>query len=212
MPRNLTPEMLAEIESVHTRPRYFLEIELNDDSTVNFWTGEQNIVWNSKTWLSNGYFKDPGQLSESRDGGYEGVSVELTGEPEVLISLLMNDLQRHRPVTIYFGFVSAAGAVIATPVKFTGLLETAVLDDSLSEPKIKLKATSILAIMERSVERRFNQQSHMIDFPDDLGFEYVEQLQDYRDEWGGGKSKQRPKNKAREQKAENKRNRRRRLH
>lgn len=212
MPRSLSAEMLAEIELDHVRPRFFLQIELNDDSTLNFWTGERDVEWNGKTWLSNGLFKSWDQLSESIDGGYEGVTIELAGESSTLISMLLNDIQRYRQIDILFGFANASGGVIDSPVKFSGLIETAVLDDNVTDPVIRIKATSILAILERSVERRFNQQSHAIDYPSDVGFEYVEQMEDFRGGWGKERRKKKDKNKDREHKTAARRNKRRRNH
>ncbi len=189
MPRNLDAATITELTSTVVRPRFFLEIELDDASTLNYWTGEQDISWNSKTWASGSYFKSFQQITESKDGGYEGLTVELVGEPSALISILLGNLQRYRSCDLYFGFVSDANVVVATPTKFAGLIETSSLRDGVDEATITIKATSNLSILEKTTDRRFNMQSQEIDYASDLGFEYVESLQNYTGVWARARAK-----------------------
>lgn len=209
MPRNLDAATISELTSSVVRPRFFLEIELDTGSTLNYWTGEQDISWNSKTWLANGFFKSFDQITESKDGGFEGVSVDLVGEPSAIISTILNSVQRYRRCDLYFGFVSESNAVIASPTSFQGLIESVSLKDGVDEATVTIRATSHLAILEKSVNRRFNAQSQAIDYPNDLGFEYVEKLQDFNGVWAKFNKKKSKKNDpARENKNQNKKNKR----
>lgn len=212
MPRALDSETLAQIELDHVRPRFFLEIELSTGSTLNYWTGEADISWNGKTWLSNSFFRSFDQVSSSIDAGYEGVTIKLAGEPQALIATMLTSLQRYRELNLFFGFVGSDGAVIYSPVEFSGLIESATLEDGVDEATITIRATSHMALAEKSVDRRFNAQSQAIDYPTDLGFEYVEKLQDFNGAWAKASPPKKSKNDDRKNKTDSKKNKRRRAH
>ena len=188
MPRDVDAAMLAELEGAIIRPRFFLQIELEGGSTVNYWTGEKDITWNSKTWIANGFFKSTDQISESSDHGFEGLSVDLCGEPSALISALLSSIKRNRRVDLYFGLVSDSNVVTNTPVRFTGVIEKSKLIDGINEATIRIECTSDLARLNTSIDRRFNAQSQAIDYPNDTGLRYVEKLQNFNGVWGKQKS------------------------
>lgn len=185
MPRTVDAATITELTASKVSPRFWLQIELADGILLNYWTGEKDISWNSKTWLANGFFKNLSQLRESSQGNSEGFEIDLAGEPSALIALaLAGNFQRYRPANVYFGFVSDANVVVDTPIVFSGRLETMKLIDGTDQATLKLRYTSLLSILEQPTDRRFNQQSQQIDYPTDLGFQYVEQMLKWDGYWG----------------------------
>ena len=58
------------------------------------------------------------------------------------------------------------------------------ISDGGDTATIKLTAESRLIDLDRSRERRFTSEDQKIEFPDDKGLEYVDDLQDKEIVWG----------------------------
>ena len=181
--RDLHANTISQLSADTVRPRFFFEVELDDDSTLNYWTGEKDISYSGKTWQANGFFNDPGQIGESKDG-FGGLEIDLAGEPSALISVILGSIQRNRPGRLLFGFVDDSNNVIANPTEWKGKLDSAQMADNPDHATIRLKFNSDAARLSQNVERRFNHESQIIDYPSDRGFEYVEQMNTWSGWWG----------------------------
>ena len=184
MPRDIHADTIAQLTAGTVNPRFFFELTLGDGSTLNYWDGEKDIVWNAKTWQANGFFKEPGQITESQDSGFDGLHVDLAGEPDALLAVVIAGLKRDKPGKIYFGFVTDANAVILTPTVWIGKLDSTSMVDGIDEATIRLNFESEIARLSGSVQRRFNHESQITEYASDLGFEYVEQMSTWSGYWG----------------------------
>lgn len=205
--------MITELTAGNVRPCFFFECELSS-GYLRYWTGSTDITWNSQTWTGNGFLKNMGQISESKDA-LDGILVELTGEPSALISTVFNNLRRGKSGSLYFGFLNSSDAVISTPIEFTGRLDSAELLDGETEASIRLNYESDLVRLDEANEMRFNAETQKIFYPSDDGFEYMEALQNFQGYWGKPNSskkagKEQPKKGSRGQKKRRRQRRRRR--
>ncbi|NIM21859.1 MAG: hypothetical protein GTN64_05490 [Candidatus Latescibacteria bacterium] len=141
---------------------------------------------------------------ESKDLGADGVKIELTGEPSALISVALSDVRQNKPATIYLGFLDSSLAVIADPFElYKGIVDKVTIIDQPDKSTIQIDLENSLIILEKAAGLRYNHETQqgMQEgvFAGDLGFEYVEQLEDWSGYWGknrrGKNRKRRRRNK-----------------
>lgn len=189
MARGLTAGMITELTADTVRPILLFEW-VAYGSTIRYWSGRGDLSWDSKTWLGNSVFKGIGPVSESKTIQAAGLSIMLAGEPSSIVSLQLNSTRTGQVGKLWLGFLNASGAVISTPYEFfSGQLSESNLNDGAKESTLELVFESDLIILEKSSGKRYTHEDQQIDYPGDLGFEYVPQLEDFTGYWGKGKTK-----------------------
>jgi len=183
MPRSMTSAMLAAI-SASFEPAIFVQMTFST-GTANMWTGAGPVSWNSLTWTGMGSFLSLGQqIEEGSTVEARGVIISLSGIDPTLLSESLNDLQLGLPVQIWLAAMSG-GAPVNSPV----LLWSGVTD----QPNVRLSATSatidincenLLVTLNVPVDRRYTQQDQQMDWPGDVGFNFVNSVQETTINWG----------------------------
>jgi len=185
MSRNLTAAAITETTAQNLRPillvqGYFVS------GWLYLWSGYGSIVWNSQTWTGAGELLSVSPLTENSDVMAEGVQISLSGIPADLISKALSEVRQGAPMIIWQGFLTAAGAVVSSPNQaFAGRMDTCSIAEGAETARITLTVESRLADLKRSRERRYTHDDQQIDFPGDLGFEFVAKLQELSLVWGG---------------------------
>jgi hypothetical protein len=86
---------------------------------------------------------------------------------------------------VWFGFLTSAGAVVSTPyLLFSGLFDTAEIDENDQAPEIVLRYETKLVELERGKTFRYTTDNQRIFNATDRGFEYVPTIQDWNGYWG----------------------------
>lgn len=181
MPRGLTTAMSTEVAKKVKAPIIFFEGEFTS-GTIYVWSGRGSRTWNGHTWTGVGDLASISQIEES--GGLEanGIVVALNGLKGSLVAKALTEVQHSKKGTVYFGFLDAAGAIVVDPVIwFSGRLDTCVLRRDRNGATIAITYES-RAMDSQTRERRFTHEDQQIDFPGDLGFQFVNGIQDQ----GGG--------------------------
>ncbi len=182
--RTLTSEMQTEIQASIVRPIYLLSLEF-DSATVRLWNGNGDLSWNTQTWLGNGWFNGLSSIRET--GGVEsnGVEVTLSGVPETLVSLVLNDARQNLTGSLYLGFLDASDDIINSPfLLFEGGLDVPKISDSPNGTTISLVYENHLVFLKRKKELRYTDAMQKQLFPGDKGFEFVTALTDWSGFWG----------------------------
>ncbi len=201
--RNLSAGFIAELTADNCRPFFLFEIE-TASSTLRYSSLKYDITHFGETWLGNGFLKKVDDTKESKDLGADGVKIELTGEPSALISVALSDVRQNKPATIYLGFLDSSLAVIADPFElYKGIVDKVTIIDQPDKSTIQIDLENSLIILEKAAGLRYNHETQqgMQEgvFAGDLGFEYVEQLEDWSGYWGknrrGKNRKRRRRNK-----------------
>lgn len=184
MSRNLTAGVITEITAKKMRPVLFVQGRFTS-GYVFLWSGIGTISWNSQTWTGAGSLLTVSPLPETADVTAEGVQISLSGIPSDLIGKALGEVRQGAPVTIYQGFLTAAGAVVSNPADaWAGRMDTCTIDEGTETATITISCESRLTDLKRSRERRYTSQDQDIDFPSDLGFDYVPGLQQLNLTWG----------------------------
>lgn len=185
MSRGLTAAMLAAVLAGTVRPVLFYQGEFST-GTLRLTSAARDISWNGQTWVGAGSMLEVSPVEEASDIRAVNFSVSLSGEFAAILSIALGAVRQGYPGSVWLGAFDAAGALIADPFKaFSGRLDVPdVLDDG-AICRITVSYESRLIDLERVRARRYTPEDQAIDYPTDLGFDYVPSLQDAKIKWGG---------------------------
>jgi hypothetical protein len=187
----------------------FFAIELFfDTSTLRFWSGLGEVILDGETYVGSGQMIQISSVDETLDVSAKGATLTLSGLPSDLLSLAIQEPYQGRKCKIYFGIrdnkaqflqqedddyiLTETGAYIDTsviPVSvmaeiFTGYIDQMNLDEGAESSSIAVYVESRLIDLQRPRERRYTSESQKSRFPNDRGFEFVEDLQAKKFQWG----------------------------
>ena len=184
MPRSMTTAMLAACGSPAFAPTLFVEIGFVS-GPVYLWSGMGRIVWNGNTWVGRGSLLSIGQQIE--DGATveaRGITITLSGLDAALLSSIEGEVQLGLPLIIWLGAM-AGGAVVADPVMlWSGGVDQPTIEVDGQMAEIRLNGENLLVMQNVPVERRYTIQDQQQDWPGDLGFLFVDSIQEQTIYWG----------------------------
>jgi len=118
---------------------------------------------------------------EESDGlEVNGVKFTLSGIPSDKILMALDDIQWGREAKVYFATLSTTDwSLVGDPyLLFNGKTDVAEIDEGAETSTIMVSAENRLIDLERPRLRRYTTEDQQIDFPGDLGFEYVPYMKD----------------------------------
>jgi len=176
--------MTAQITGAYLRPAFFAQLHfLSGDVFV--WSGTGTINWNGNDWLGLGTLGQISTIEESSDIKANNLTLTLSGIPSDALAQAMGETRQGNPVTIWFGCLGDNNNVLADPIKsFAGRMDVPLIEEGSQTSTISITVESILVDLQRSRLRNYTHEDQQIDFPGDLGFEYVPGLQDWNGVWG----------------------------
>lgn len=178
MSRDLTAGYQSQLSGGSFRPVVFYEGAFAS-GTLRLWSGIASIAWNGQTWTGVGGLLGVSEVHESDEIRANGMTVSLSGVDPSRLSLVLGQARSGAAGRLWFGLLDGAGAVIADPyLAFEGRLDEPTIDEGGETATISISYESRLIDLERPRERRYTHEDQQIDFPGDLGFQYVAELQD----------------------------------
>lgn len=188
MARSLTAGTLAQLSQGKVAVALFVEVDFAD-ATSYLWSGLGPIAWNAHTWLGVGKFGKVSDVTERTGVQADGITLTLSGVPQDMLDEALLQCRQGRPVKVWFGFLDAAGAVIADPYQtFAGRMDVPIIDEGAETATVSITVENRLIDLQRSRERRYTDDDQKIDYPTDRGFEYVASLQEQNLVWGKGQA------------------------
>lgn len=191
--RNLSNDFITALESNKINPVVFFSCEFGA-STYHFTNARNDIIWDGKTFLGNGYLVGIPDSVETSEAGSGTMSVVLMGQPLDLISLALNNLKHDQIGELYLALLDDDRNVIDDPhMIFRGNLDDVQIQDGADTATITLIYQTVLSILNRASNLRYNQRTQQIYYPTDIGFEYMEKLTDWTGYWGKVKTEAKKK-------------------
>jgi len=176
--------MITEITARDLRPVMFVQMQFVS-GPIYLWSGIGSISWNGQTWLGVGNYGNVSTISEVSDVNAVGIKMQLSGIPSSTVSLALNEVRQGAPVSIYQGCMTTSGQIVGTPyLAWAGRMDAAEIAEGGDTSVITITAESRLLDLNRKRERRYEKQDQSIDYPDDLGFDFVPALQELVLTWG----------------------------
>jgi len=156
-----------------------------DEGTDRFHTGVGPITWGSNTWQGVG---DLGRIERVQEGvelSPFALRMALSGIDATILDRAQNSDVYGRAVIVYLGFVDAAGDLVADP-------ET-IWSGTMDHPEIALgEGNEVMLTSESDLKRfetpngsLFTDEDQQARYPGDLGFQYMQQLEDAKIVWRG---------------------------
>ena len=151
---------------------------------VFLWTGNQSITWNGHTWLGIGTLGGISPISEGSTVEAKGMTVSLSGIDSTMLSNVLTEFLLGGACMIYVAGFNG-GAIIADPmVAFAGRMDAPSIDIDAKTAKISINCESRLLEMNVAVDRRYTADDQQRDWPGDLGFTFVNAIQEMNIYWG----------------------------
>lgn len=184
MPRAITPAVLAALQSQAFSPALFLQATFATE-TIYLWTGNVNITWGGNTWQGLGGLGSISVIEEGASIEARGITLNLSGIFNFLLADILQELQLGAPVLLYLGVFDSSGDLIPDPVlAWAGRIDQPTIEVGAETAKLSINCESRLLDMNTSVERRYTQDDQQMDFPGDLGFQFVYGIQNQTIYWG----------------------------
>jgi hypothetical protein len=166
------------------RPAIFVEAHFKT-GIGRFWSGSGTITWNGSSWAGVGTMGSISTIEEGSNIEARGMTLTLSGLDVSLLTYILDDYQLALPVVVWLGLFDASHALIANPVVcFAGRMDQPVIDVSGETASVAISCENRLLDMNTSVERRYTHEDQQLDYPGDLGMEFVNSIQDVTIYWG----------------------------
>ena len=206
MSRDLSTSTLENIEAPVVKP--FFAVELNFSSeTIRMWTGQGTLVLDDGTqWFGLGQLLNISSIEETSEMAVKGATVSLSGIPSEILSLALSEPYQGRVCKIYFGTMSTGGALVQqsgsyilmqdgskilvqTGEKgfnelFSGYMDQMNIEEGSDTSTIEMSVENKLIDLERSRVARYTSGYQKSVYPNDLGLDFIEDLQDKQIPWG----------------------------
>lgn len=175
MGRSLNATNVSHIDSGHTHPVLMGKFEF--DTPVYAHTGLGTINWGGNDYLGVGDLSGFSGTEESETIVPNAVRVQLNGLDAGLLADSLDSTTYGSRVTLYVGYRNDDGSLIADPwIFYKGLLENSNLVRG-SENSINLVVQHVLAVLKRSVGRKYTDEEQQKEYPGDTAFNKVQQME-----------------------------------
>jgi hypothetical protein len=176
--------MIGQLIAPHMRPVLFLQMQFTS-GPIFVWSGIGNINWNNQVWTGLGGLGTISAIEESSEIKATNVTFTLNGIPQDLIMHALGQVRQGYPVLLWFGALGDNNNVLADPLQiFAGRMDVPTIDEGAQTSTISIAVENRLIDLNRSRERRYTDQDQQIDHPGDLGFQYVQGIQNWNGTWG----------------------------
>jgi hypothetical protein len=203
MSRELSDAVASALDDAVVYPFFAIELLFDGENVLRMWTGVGTLVYDSVEWFGTGNLLDISSVEETTEISAKGATITLSGVPSEVISLALNEPYQGRICKIYFGIFSK-GQILdegdnyilledeskiylentdLTEI-FSGYMDQMNISENPDISTIELTVENKLVDLERSRVRRFTSAYQKSVYPNDLGLDFVEDLQDKDISWG----------------------------
>jgi len=205
--RDLPTALSTELIASEITPFFAVELSF-ETSTLRFWSGLGEQVIGGDTYVGSGNMLAVSTIDETSEVAARGATLTLSGIPSELISLALQEPYQGRKCRIFFGVANANGELLlqengslvlnedgsalslapntenVMSEIFSGYIDQMNIDEGADTSTIAVGVESRLIDLQRPRVRRYTHESQKSRFPNDLGFEFVNDLQDKKFAWG----------------------------
>jgi hypothetical protein len=177
MPRDLDSAFSAALASGLIQPFFMAQLTFNSQ-TEYIWTGVGSLVYDSQRYIGVGSFAKIGSVKEGTDVQAYGTTVTLSGIDPVLLAECMSDIKPGAPAKLWFGGLSNGNIIGAPYLLFSGTMDQPSVSVGVDTISITLALESRMMNLSRATNRRYTSADQRLKYPTDIGFSWVEQLND----------------------------------
>jgi hypothetical protein len=142
------------------------------------------IIHEGNSYLGVGQLGAVDAVHETADLQSTGIRLSLSGVPNILISVALNEVYQGRRVKIWDGLLDDQHHLIASPIG-PSKWRMATMKVSVGETStVVVVAEDLMADWDKPKARRYNDAGQQTEFPGDLGMEFVSEMVDKTLFWG----------------------------
>lgn len=165
----------------------FMAVELLFDSgAIRLWTGLTPLVVGGVTYTGAGSLLGVSAVEETSEIAAKGANMTLSGIPSEIISLALGEDYQGRTARVYFGLLNVTSGAPEMVEIFSGLMDQMNIEDTGQTLTVEVTVENRLIDLERPRVRRYTSEDQKRFYPNDLGFDFVNDLQDKEIVWGRG--------------------------
>jgi hypothetical protein len=114
-----------------------------------------------------------------------GITVSLSGIKSSVISTILSAEYTNRIGTLYMGLFDTSNNVIADVYTlFSGKMDVANIQEGADTSIVSLAIESRMVQFDLPLNRMYTLEDQQVDFPNDVGLEFIPDLQDKEIVWG----------------------------
>ncbi len=179
--RDLTSGIVNSLDDEVLKPFFAVELLFDGDQVLRLWTGYGTLDYQGNTWFGSGEMLAVESVEESTEISAKGASVSLSGIPQEVLSLALTEPYQGRKAKIYFGTLN--GGISLSEI-FSGYMDQMNIEEGPDSCTVQLTLENKLVDLERARVARFTSAYQKSIYPNDKGFDFVEDLQDKKLVWG----------------------------
>lgn len=160
---------------------YAVELEF-DSGTVRLWNGTHDAQIESNTFTGAGSLLSISDVEETGEIAARGVTMTLSGLDTSFVSTALAENYQNRHARILFGTIS--GSTYTAYTLFRGRMDVMTISEGAESATITLTAENRLIDLERARSYRYTSEDQKALYPNDLGLDYVADLQEKEILWG----------------------------
>jgi hypothetical protein len=184
MARNLTTAFKNEIDADILSPAIFVQFAFQDGN-LNLWSGYHEISFNSEIYIGAGNLLGIDRIEESQDLRAISVSFSLNGINSALIASALTANYQGRSATMWFAVLNTSQQIIQSPYElFSGRMDIISFSDNGETADFAVKCESNMIDIRKARERRYTPEDQKIEYPADLGLDFIPKIQDIDVVWG----------------------------
>ncbi len=162
----------------------FIAVELMFDSgTVRLWDGYRDLTVGGNVYTGAGTLLSVSQISEDAEISAKGISVKLSAIDATILSYALTENYTYRPMSVYVGTVD--GAVVYSYKVFSGRMDVMSIVENGETAEVSLTGESRLIDLERPRVRRWTSEDQKSLYGGDLGFDFLNSIQEKEIVWKG---------------------------
>jgi hypothetical protein len=183
--RDVTIAAQTELESPYTRPLFLVSIQFANE-TIYVWTGLGDLSWSGHVYKGIGTLGQLSPITETTETQAQGITLSLSGIPTDLLGDALDNVTVSGKASVYLGFLSSAGALVADPIlAFSGLTDQPSIDMSTDSATISIAVENKLTDLNRARGGRYTDADQRARHSTDAGLSYVSWLSDMGVNWRG---------------------------
>ena len=205
MSRDLSTITIENIEANVVYPFFATELQF-DSNIIRMWTGQGTLVLADGTqWIGLGQLLSISSVEETSEMAVKGASISLSGIPSELLSLALSEPYQGRVAKIYFGtfqqgsilqetanyiLLEGGGRINLESMSkgfnelFSGYMDQMNIEEGGDTSTIQMNVENKLIDLERARVARYTSGYQKSVYPNDLGMDFIEDLQDKKIPWG----------------------------
>ena len=205
MSRDLAQNIKDALDDDVLYPFFAVELQYDGDQTLRLWTGHGTLVFNGTEWYGTGTLLNLDTIEETTEIAAKGATLTLSGVPTEVLSLALTEPYQGRVANIYFGtftvgalltessvfiLLQDGGKILLEETRtnleqiFSGYMDQMNIDEQPDGSTLQLTVENKLIDLERPRTARFTSAYQKSVFPNDKGFDFVEDLQTKEIVWG----------------------------